>query len=152
MAVIEAVSFQSQPLSYTLLMNPSGLFRMDQESGELSLTHPVDYESEHRLYHFLVKALEGENLLSSVTEVEWRFSFLCLRPYLVTIRTRYIDPSAYKAGALSLPFVPVPRSDACIKTVHEAALKPANQGHLPMSWCKGKMVPLPVTKNTVLCF
>ncbi|XP_010150049.1 PREDICTED: neural-cadherin-like, partial [Eurypyga helias] len=68
-AVVEAVSFQSQPLSYTLLTNPSGLFRVRQESGELSLTHPVDYESEHHLYHFLLKAMEVESTLSSVTEV-----------------------------------------------------------------------------------
>uniref|UniRef100_A0A8C4VM31 Neural-cadherin n=1 Tax=Gopherus evgoodei TaxID=1825980 RepID=A0A8C4VM31_9SAUR len=68
-AVVEAVSFQSQPLSYTLLMNPSGLFSLSQKSGELSLTHTVDYESEHRLYHFLVKAVEAESGLSSVTEV-----------------------------------------------------------------------------------
>ncbi|XP_053101938.1 neural-cadherin-like [Hemicordylus capensis] len=68
-AVIEAVSFQSQPLSYTLLMNPSGLFSMDQETGELSLMHPVDYESEHHLYHFLVKVMEAESSLSSVIEV-----------------------------------------------------------------------------------
>ncbi|XP_042642142.1 neural-cadherin-like isoform X2 [Tyto alba] len=68
-AVVEAVSFQSQPLSYTLLTNPSGLFRVRQESGELSLTHPVDYESEHHLYHLLLKAMEIESTLSSVTEV-----------------------------------------------------------------------------------
>ncbi|KAF4798042.1 hypothetical protein TURU_066602 [Turdus rufiventris] len=68
-AVVEAVSFQSQPLSYTLLTNPSGLFRVRQESGELSLTHPVDYESEHHLYHLLLRAMEIESTLSSVTEV-----------------------------------------------------------------------------------
>ncbi|RMC15145.1 hypothetical protein DUI87_07327 [Hirundo rustica rustica] len=68
-AVVEAVSFQSQPLSYTLLTNPSGLFCVRQESGELSLTHPVDYESEHHLYHLLLKAMEVESTLSSVTEV-----------------------------------------------------------------------------------
>ncbi|CAM5089054.1 unnamed protein product [Eretmochelys imbricata] len=68
-AVVEAVSFQNQPLSYILLMNPSGLFSLSQESGELSLTHTVDYESEHHLYHFLVKAVEAESWLSSVTEV-----------------------------------------------------------------------------------
>ncbi|NXD66469.1 CADN protein, partial [Eolophus roseicapillus] len=68
-AVVEAVSFQSQPLSYSLLTNPSGLFRVRQESGELSLTHPVDYESEHHLYHLLLKAMEIESTLSSVTEV-----------------------------------------------------------------------------------
>uniref|UniRef100_A0A663N2N9 Neural-cadherin-like n=2 Tax=Athene cunicularia TaxID=194338 RepID=A0A663N2N9_ATHCN len=68
-AVVEAVSFQSQPLSYTLLTNPSGLFRVRQESGEVSLTHPVDYESEHHLYHLLLKAMEVESTLSSVAEV-----------------------------------------------------------------------------------
>ncbi|XP_006274014.3 neural-cadherin [Alligator mississippiensis] len=68
-AVIEAISFQSQSLSYTLLMNPSGLFSLNQESGELGLIHTVDYESEHHLYHLLVKAMEVESTLSSVTEV-----------------------------------------------------------------------------------
>lgn len=75
-AVVEAVSFQSQPLSYTLLMNPSGLFKVRQESGELSLTHPVDYESEHHLYHLLLKAMEVESALSSVTEVCGSLCFL----------------------------------------------------------------------------
>ncbi|MEE6463486.1 hypothetical protein FKM82_005932 [Ascaphus truei] len=68
-AVAEAVSFQSKPISYTLLMNPSGLFAINQERGELSLTHAVDFESEHHLYHLLVKALETDSGLSSVTEV-----------------------------------------------------------------------------------
>ncbi|XP_072007544.1 neural-cadherin-like isoform X2 [Engystomops pustulosus] len=69
MAVVEAVSFQGKSITYTLLMNPSGLFAINQESGELSLTHAVDYESGHHLYHLLVKALEEESGLSSVTEV-----------------------------------------------------------------------------------
>ncbi|NXC80422.1 CADN protein, partial [Cercotrichas coryphoeus] len=68
-AVVEAVSFQSQPLSYSLLTNPSGLFRLRQESGELSLSHPVDYESEHHLYQLLLRAMEAESTLSTVTEV-----------------------------------------------------------------------------------
>lgn len=75
-AVVEAVSFQSQPLSYALLTNPSGLFRVRPESGELSLTHPVDYESEHHLYHLLLKAMEVESMLSSVTEVRAALRFL----------------------------------------------------------------------------
>ncbi|XP_069815734.1 neural-cadherin-like [Dendropsophus ebraccatus] len=69
MAVVEAVSFQGKSITYTLLMNPSGLFTINQESGELSLTHAVDYESGHHLYHLLVKALEADSELSSVTEV-----------------------------------------------------------------------------------
>ncbi|KAM5158190.1 neural-cadherin-like [Mantella aurantiaca] len=68
-AVVEAVSFQSQPITYSLLMNPSSLFIINPESGELSLTHTVDYESEHHLYHLLVKAMEADSGLSSVTEV-----------------------------------------------------------------------------------
>ncbi|XP_041101476.1 neural-cadherin-like [Polyodon spathula] len=68
-AVVEAVSFQRLKLSYTLLINPSNLFSMNQENGELSLTRNVDYESEHHLYHLLVRALEPEAGLSTVTEV-----------------------------------------------------------------------------------
>ncbi|XP_018422727.1 PREDICTED: neural-cadherin-like [Nanorana parkeri] len=68
-AVVEAVSFQSQPITYSLLMNPSSIFIISQENGELSLTHAVDYESEHHLYHLLVKAVEADSGLSSVTEV-----------------------------------------------------------------------------------
>ncbi|XP_044151298.1 neural-cadherin-like [Bufo gargarizans] len=68
-AVVEAVSFQGKSITYTILMNPSGLFSINQESGELSLTRAVDYESEHRIYDLLVKALETESGLSSVTEV-----------------------------------------------------------------------------------
>lgn len=49
---------------------------MRQESGELSLTHPVDYESEHHLYHLLLKAMEVESTLSSVTEVCGSLHFL----------------------------------------------------------------------------
>ncbi|XP_071890555.1 neural-cadherin isoform X2 [Anas platyrhynchos] len=68
-AVVEAVSFQSQPLLYSLLTNPSGLFSVRQGSGELHLSQPVDYEGEHHLYHLLLKATEAESELSSVTEV-----------------------------------------------------------------------------------
>uniref|UniRef100_A0ACB8FEA5 Uncharacterized protein n=1 Tax=Sphaerodactylus townsendi TaxID=933632 RepID=A0ACB8FEA5_9SAUR len=46
-----------------------GLFNMEQKTGELSLIHTVDYENNHHLYHFLVKAVEAESFLSSVTEV-----------------------------------------------------------------------------------
>lgn len=67
--MVEAVSFQSQPLSYSLLTNPSGLFSVRQGSGELHLSQPVDYEGEHHLYHLLLKATEAESELSSVTEV-----------------------------------------------------------------------------------
>lgn len=82
-AVVEAVSFQSQPLSYTLLTNPSGLFQVRQESGELTLTHTVDYESEHHLYHLLLKAMEVESTLSSVTEVCGSLHFLPTVPAIL---------------------------------------------------------------------
>ncbi|XP_029447582.1 LOW QUALITY PROTEIN: neural-cadherin-like [Rhinatrema bivittatum] len=68
-AVVEAISFLSKALAYSLLMNPSSLFSIHQENGELSLTRAVDYESDHHLYHLLVKALEAESALSSVAEV-----------------------------------------------------------------------------------
>ncbi|NXD06594.1 CADN protein, partial [Nothocercus nigrocapillus] len=68
-ALVEAVSFQSQPLSYALLLNPGGLFRVGPESGELSLGHPADFESQHHLYHLLLEAAEAASALSSVTEV-----------------------------------------------------------------------------------
>ncbi|MGH0160427.1 UNVERIFIED_CONTAM: hypothetical protein FKN15_039322 [Acipenser sinensis] len=68
-AVVEAISFQRLKLSYTLLINPSSLFSVNQENGELSLTRNVDYESEHHLYHLLVRALEPGAGLSTVTEV-----------------------------------------------------------------------------------
>ncbi|XP_051878588.1 neural-cadherin [Pristis pectinata] len=67
--VVEAISFQRRSLSYSLLINPSNLFTINQENGELSLIHSIDYESEHHLYHLLVRALEAGTGLTSVTEV-----------------------------------------------------------------------------------
>lgn len=58
---------------------------MRQESGELSLTHPVDYESEHHLYHLLLKAMEVESTLSSVTEVHESLHVLPTLCNLVTL-------------------------------------------------------------------
>ncbi|XP_048386187.2 neural-cadherin isoform X1 [Stegostoma tigrinum] len=67
--IVEAISFQRKPLSYSLLINPSSLFRINQDNGELSLIHSIDFESEHHLYHLLVRVLETGTGLSSVTEV-----------------------------------------------------------------------------------
>ncbi|XP_041045226.1 neural-cadherin [Carcharodon carcharias] len=69
LTVVEAISFQRKPLSYSLLINPSSLFSINQENGELSLIHSIDFESEHHLYHLLVRVLEAGTGLSSVTEV-----------------------------------------------------------------------------------
>ncbi|XP_059850094.1 neural-cadherin [Hypanus sabinus] len=67
--VVEAISFQRKPLSYSLLISPNNLFSINEENGELSLIHSIDYESELHLYHLLVRVLEAGTGLTSVTEV-----------------------------------------------------------------------------------
>lgn len=52
-----------------LLVNPSNLFSINQESGALSLTHTVDYESGQHLHHLQVRASEPDTVLSNVAEV-----------------------------------------------------------------------------------
>ncbi|XP_072324160.1 neural-cadherin isoform X1 [Scyliorhinus torazame] len=69
LTVVEAISFQRKPLSYSLLINPNSLFSINQDNGELSLIHSIDFESQHHLYHLLVRVLEAGTGLSSVTEV-----------------------------------------------------------------------------------
>ncbi|KAJ8247352.1 hypothetical protein GJAV_G00245390 [Gymnothorax javanicus] len=64
-----ATSFQKQPLSYSLLINPSSLFSIQPETGEISLTRPVDFESDQHRYLLLVRASEGQDSLSSAAEV-----------------------------------------------------------------------------------
>ncbi|XP_030639003.1 neural-cadherin [Chanos chanos] len=68
-AVVQAISFQRKSLSYMLLVNPSNLFSINQESGALSLTRAVDYESGHHLHHLQVRASEPDTGLSSIVEV-----------------------------------------------------------------------------------
>ncbi|KAG7469992.1 hypothetical protein MATL_G00134690 [Megalops atlanticus] len=68
-AVVQAISFQRKSLSYLLLVNPSNLFSINQESGAISLTRAVDYESGHHLHHLQVRASEPGTGLSSVAEV-----------------------------------------------------------------------------------
>ncbi|XP_077372754.1 neural-cadherin-like isoform X2 [Festucalex cinctus] len=65
-----AVSFQKQPISYSLLINPSSLFSIQQESGEISLTRTLDYESDQRRYLLMVRANEDLGSLSTATEVQ----------------------------------------------------------------------------------
>ncbi|NXX74863.1 CADN protein, partial [Urocolius indicus] len=66
---VSAVSYQKKPLSYSLLTNPSGLFSIDQATGDISLTRSVDYESDQHQYLLLVRAEENEEQFSSATEV-----------------------------------------------------------------------------------
>ncbi|KAF4087964.1 hypothetical protein AMELA_G00077020, partial [Ameiurus melas] len=64
-AVVQAVSFQRKTLSYMLLVNSGNLFSINQESGALSLTHTVDYESGPHLHHLQVRASEADTGLSN---------------------------------------------------------------------------------------
>lgn len=67
--VVFAISFQKQPISYSLLINPSSLFSICQETGEISLTRTLDYESDQRRYLLMVRASEEPSSLSTATEV-----------------------------------------------------------------------------------
>ncbi|XP_034029812.1 neural-cadherin [Thalassophryne amazonica] len=68
-AAVQAISFQKKRLSYMLLVNPGNLFSINQETGALSLTRTVDYESGHHLHNLQVRASEPENGLNNVVEV-----------------------------------------------------------------------------------
>ncbi|KAK2909682.1 hypothetical protein Q8A73_007397 [Channa argus] len=68
-SAVQAVSFQKKSLSYMLLVNPGNLFSINQESGALSLTRAVDYESGHNLHSLQVRASESDTGLSGVAEV-----------------------------------------------------------------------------------
>lgn len=75
---VTAVSYQNKSLSYTLPTNPSGLFSIDQATGDISLTRSVDYESDQRQYLLLVRAEENEQF-SGAAEVGFYFRCsLCL--------------------------------------------------------------------------
>lgn len=67
--MVFAISFQKQPVSYSLLINPSSLFSIRQETGEISLTRTLDYESDQRRYLLMVRASEDATSLSTATEV-----------------------------------------------------------------------------------
>lgn len=67
--VVFAISFQKQTVSYSLLINPSSLFSIRQETGEISLTRALDYESDQRRYLLMVRASEEPGSLSTATEV-----------------------------------------------------------------------------------
>ncbi|XP_072554765.1 neural-cadherin-like isoform X1 [Paramormyrops kingsleyae] len=67
---VSATSFQQQKLSYSLLINPSSLFSIRPDTGEISLTRTVDYESDQHRYLLLVRASESQDTLSSAAEVQ----------------------------------------------------------------------------------
>lgn len=67
--VTPAVSFQNKLVGYYLLINPSSLFSISAETGEISLTRPIDYEVDQHRYLLLVRASEGQDSMSSAAEV-----------------------------------------------------------------------------------
>eukprot|EP00066_Takifugu_rubripes_P016640 XP_011605906.1 PREDICTED: neural-cadherin-like [Takifugu rubripes] len=68
--VVYAISFQKQPISYSLVINPSSLFSIRSETGEISLTRTLDYESDQRRYLLMVRASEDSSSLSAAAEVQ----------------------------------------------------------------------------------
>lgn len=67
--VVFAISFQKQPMVYSLLINPSSLFSIQEETGEISLTRTLDYESDQRRFLLMVRASEEPGSLSTAIEV-----------------------------------------------------------------------------------
>lgn len=67
--VVYAISFQKQPISYSLVINPSSLFSIRSETGEISLSRTLDYESDQRRYLLMVRASEDSSSFSAAAEV-----------------------------------------------------------------------------------
>ncbi|XP_061097128.1 neural-cadherin [Conger conger] len=99
-AVVQAISFQRKSLSYLLLVNPSNLFSVNQESGAVSLTRAVDYESGHHLHHLQVRAAEPGTGLSTVAEVVVHISDEndCTPEFMHSIYSRDNIPEATPPG------------------------------------------------------
>ncbi|KAI3360563.1 hypothetical protein L3Q82_002284 [Scortum barcoo] len=99
-AVVQAVSFQKKSLSYMLLVNPGNLFSINQESGALSLTRSVDYESGHNLHSLQVRASEPDTGLSGVAEVVVHIMDEndCTPEFLHSIYTRDNVPESVAPG------------------------------------------------------
>lgn len=79
-----AVSFQEKPISYSLLINPSSLFSISAETGEISLTRSIDYETDQHPYLLLVRATEGQKGLRSAAEVCAFIVYLLMKSYVPT--------------------------------------------------------------------
>ncbi|KAM3614937.1 uncharacterized protein V6R79_020964 [Siganus canaliculatus] len=99
-AVVQAVSFQRRSLSYVLLVNPGNLFSINQESGALSLTRSVDYESGLSLHSLQVRASEPDTGLSAVAEVVVHVTDEndCTPEFLHSIYTRDNVPESVAPG------------------------------------------------------
>ncbi|KAM6995518.1 LOW QUALITY PROTEIN: neural-cadherin [Tautogolabrus adspersus] len=99
-AEVQAVSFQKKSLSYMLLVNPGNLFSINQESGALSLTRTVDYESGHNLHTLQVRASEPDTGLSGVAEVVVHITDEndCTPEFLHAIYTRDNIPESIAPG------------------------------------------------------
>ncbi|CAG6014487.1 unnamed protein product [Menidia menidia] len=99
-AVVQAVSFQKKSLSYMLLVNPGNLFSINQESGGLSLTRSVDFESGHNLHTLQVRASEPDTGLSGVAEVAVHITDEndCTPEFLHSIYTRDNIPESVAPG------------------------------------------------------
>ncbi|XP_031175500.2 neural-cadherin [Sander lucioperca] len=100
-SVVQAVSFQKKSLSYMLLVNPGNLFSINQESGALSLTRTVDYESGHNLHTLQVRASEPDTGLSGVAEVVVHVTDEndCTPEFLHSIYTRDNIPESIAPGS-----------------------------------------------------
>ncbi|KAM8870426.1 neural-cadherin isoform 2-T2 [Spinachia spinachia] len=100
-SVVQAVSFQKKNLSYMLLVNPGNLFSINQESGALSLTRAMDYESGHNLHSLQVRAAEPETGLISLAEVVVNVTDEndCTPEFLHSIYTRDNVPESIAPGS-----------------------------------------------------
>ncbi|XP_029306921.1 neural-cadherin [Cottoperca gobio] len=99
-SVFQAVSFQKKSLAFMLLVNPGNLFSINQESGALSLTRTVDYESGHNLHSLQVRASEPDTGLSGVAEVVVHITDEndCTPEFLHSIYTRDNIPESITPG------------------------------------------------------
>uniref|UniRef100_A0A8C7LXV5 Si:dkey-22o22.2 n=1 Tax=Oncorhynchus kisutch TaxID=8019 RepID=A0A8C7LXV5_ONCKI len=99
-AMVGAVSFQRKTLSYMLLVNPGNLFSVNQESGAVSLTRTVDFESGHTLHTLQVRASEPDTGLSGVAEVVVHITDEndCTPEFLHSIYSRDNIPEATTPG------------------------------------------------------
>ncbi|KAJ7985830.1 hypothetical protein DPEC_G00344550 [Dallia pectoralis] len=64
-----AVSFQKRLVVYSLLINPSSLFSIQRDTGEISLTRTIDFETDQHSFLLMVRASEDQERLSSAAEV-----------------------------------------------------------------------------------
>lgn len=102
--VVSAVSFQKLPLGYSLLINPSSLFNVRQETGEISLTRSLDYESDQRRYLLMVRASEEPGSLSTVTEVRTHGRTRAGSEFQPSVKMRSPPRRVTRAFIPNLPF------------------------------------------------